>query len=52
LANIVKGTIRRVLQKHLKIPSRVAAMKPLLSAKMKKKRLQFAKKNKVMSVAD
>jgi hypothetical protein len=27
------------------MPSRVVAMKPLLSAKIKKKRLQFAKKS-------
>ncbi len=53
LANIAKRTISQALQKHLSTPSRVATMRPLLSAKMKKKRLQFAKKNtRAWSVAD
>ena len=43
LANISLRTINHVLLKRLKIPSRVAAMKPLLTAKMKQKRLNFAK---------
>ncbi len=44
LANIAERTISCVLQKQLNIPSRMAAMIPLLSAKMKKKRLQFSPK--------
>jgi len=52
LAHLAERTISHALQKHLKMPSRVAAMKPLLSVKMKKKRLQFAKKHKDWSAAD
>ena len=40
---VSEPTIQRTLQKTLKMPSRTAAQKPLLTEKMKKKRLQFAK---------
>ena len=40
---VSERTIQRTLQKMLKMPSRTAAQKPLLTEKMKKKRLQFAK---------
>jgi hypothetical protein len=43
LVNINEQTISYALQKQLNMPSIAAAMKPLLLAKMKKKRLQFRK---------
>ncbi len=49
LDNIDEQTISHALQKHQNMPSTVAAMKPLLSTKMKKKRLQ---KYKTWRVAD
>jgi transposase len=49
---IDEQTISHALQKHQNMPSTVVAMKPLLSTKMKKKRLQFAQKYKTWRVAD
>ncbi len=46
LAGVAHCTIAHVLQKYLKVPSRSAAMKPLLTENMKLKRLAFAKKHK------
>ena len=46
LQNVSVRTIQHRLQKDLKMPSRSAAMKPLITSKMKKKRLDFAKKYK------
>jgi transposase len=46
LEDISERSIRRVIFKDLKMPSRSAAQKPLLTAAMKKKRLAFAKKYK------
>jgi transposase len=46
LANVSVRTIQHRLQKDMKLPSRSAAMKPLITDKMKKKRLAFAKKYK------
>lgn len=43
LSNISERTIQRRLQKDLKMPCRVAALKPLLTLKMKAKRLKFAR---------
>jgi transposase len=43
LAFLSDRTIQRSLQKHLNIPSRCAAQKPLLTEKMKKKRIAFFK---------
>jgi hypothetical protein len=43
-ANFAEQTISHALQKHLNMPSRVAAMKPLLSAKMRRKGSSLAKK--------
>ncbi|KAG0710343.1 Transposable element Tcb1 transposase [Chionoecetes opilio] len=46
-------TIRKVqhrLKHHLGLPSRVAALKPLLTDKMRRKRLTFAKQQKNWSV--
>ncbi len=43
LAEVSERTIQRRLQKDLKMPCRVAALKPLLTMKMKAKRLKFAK---------
>ncbi len=42
-----KWTIQRTIQKGLKMPSRIAAQKPLLNVKMKAKRLKFAKAYKL-----
>ncbi len=44
LADISIRTISRALLHHLKMPSRMAAQKPMLTRKMMTKRLQFAKK--------
>jgi IS30 family transposase len=46
LAGVAHRTIAHALQKYLKVPSQSAAMKPLLTKKMKLKRLAFAKKHK------
>jgi hypothetical protein len=43
LATVSERTIQRSLQKDLKMPSRRAAQKPLLTEKMKKKRMAFCK---------
>jgi transposase len=42
----LKKQMQMQMQKDLKLPSRSAAMKPLITDKMKKKRLAFAKKYK------
>jgi hypothetical protein len=44
LANKAECSMQRALQKYLKMPSRVMAMKPLLTSKMMVKRLKFARK--------
>jgi hypothetical protein len=44
LEDISERSIRRIIFKDLKMPSRSTAQKPLLTAAMKKKRLAFAKK--------
>jgi hypothetical protein len=41
LASLTDHNVQFGLQKHLKMPSRVPAFKPLLTEKMKKKRLAF-----------
>jgi transposase len=46
LEEILERSIRRAILKDLKMPSRSAAQKPLLTAGMKKKRLAFAQKYK------
>ncbi len=46
LQNVSVHTIQHRLQKDLKIPCRSAAMKPLITEKMRKKRVAFAKKFK------
>jgi hypothetical protein len=43
LASLSDRTIQRTLQKHLNMLSRCAAQKPLLTEKMKKKRIAFYK---------
>ena len=45
LHNVSASTIRHRLQKDLKLPCRRAAKKPMLTAAMKKKRLNFCKKS-------
>jgi hypothetical protein len=45
-------SVQRALQKDLKMPSRIAALKLLLTEKMKKKRLAFCKKYKHWTAAD
>jgi hypothetical protein len=52
LAGVAHRTIAHVLQKYLKIPSRSAAMKPLLTENMKLKKLAFAKKHKDWAKVD
>lgn len=52
LADVSERTVRRALLVHLKMPSRTAANKPLLSIKMKKKRLLFAKKYQHFTAED
>jgi hypothetical protein len=44
LGNVSVRTIQHHLQKDLKLPSRSAAMKPLITDKMRKKMVAFAKK--------
>ena len=46
LKNIAVRTIQHRLQKEHKMPARHAAKKPLLTKAMKKKRLDFCRKNK------
>ena len=43
LRDVSERTIRRILFSYLKLPSRTAAIKPLLTKRMKLKRLAFAK---------
>jgi hypothetical protein len=43
LAAVSERTIQRTLQKDLKMLSQLSAMKPLLTKKMKAKRMKFAK---------
>ncbi len=50
LSDMADRTVQHTLQKELKMPSRVAAMKPLLT--QKKKRLAFCKKYKNWTSAD
>jgi transposase len=45
-SNISVRTIQKVCQKRLCLPSRCAAKKPLLTAKMVKKRISFCKKHR------
>jgi hypothetical protein len=45
-------TIQRTLQINLKMPSRVVAMKPLLTEKMKAKRIKFAQAYLDFTAAD
>jgi hypothetical protein len=45
-AYLVDCTIQHVLQKHLKMPSRMAALKPLMMEKMKKRSIAFCDKYK------
>ena len=52
LKDVALRTIQHRLQKHLKLPTRRPAAKPLLSAKMKAKRLAFAKKYIKWTAAD
>jgi hypothetical protein len=52
LSDMADHTVQHALQKELKMPSRVAAMKPLLTQKMRKKRLAFCKKYKNWTSAD
>jgi transposase len=52
LAHLADRTIQHALQKHLKMPSRVAALKPLLTEKMKKRRMAFCNKYKSWTEAD
>jgi arsenate reductase-like glutaredoxin family protein len=52
LAHLADHTIQHALQKHLKMPSRVAALKPLLTEKMKKRRMAFCNKYKSWKEAD
>jgi transposase/transcriptional regulator with XRE-family HTH domain len=52
LDDISLRTIRNVLLNYLNLKSRVAAKKPVLSEKMKQKRLAFAKKYKHWSSSD
>jgi len=44
LANTAECSVQHALPKNLEMPSHVKAMKPLLTSKMKMKRLNFAKK--------
>jgi hypothetical protein len=43
LASLMNHRVQFALQKHLKMPSRVAALKPFLTEKMNKKRLDLCK---------
>jgi transposase len=52
LRTVSERTIQRTLQRDLKMPSRIAAQKPLLTMKMKAKRLKFAKAYRHWTSAD
>lgn len=52
LASLTDRRVQFALQKHLKMPSRVAALKPLLTEKMKRKRLAFCKQYQHWTAAD
>ncbi len=52
MREVSKQTIHHTLQINLKMPSRVAAMKPLLMEKMKSKRLKFAMKYQHFTAED
>jgi transposase len=52
LASLMDRRVQFALQKHLKMPSRVAALKPLLTEKMKRKRLAFCKQYQHWTAAD
>ncbi len=45
LGSVSMRTIQQRLQVDLRLPCRKAAMKPLITNKIKKKRMQFARKN-------
>ncbi len=51
-AVLSERSVQRALQKDLKMPSRIVALKPCLMEKMKKKRLAFFKKYKHWTAAD
>jgi hypothetical protein len=46
VATLSDRSVQHALQKDLKMPSKMAALKPLLTDKMKRKRLAFCKKYK------
>lgn len=52
LKNVTERTIQHRLQKDLDLPCRTAARKPLLTDKMKKKRLEFAKAHRDWTFED
>ncbi len=52
VAVLSQRSVQRALHKDLKMPSRVAALKPLLTMKMKKKRLAFCRKYRHWTAAD
>jgi hypothetical protein len=52
LAHLANRTVQHVFQKYLKMPSRVAAFKPLLTEKMKKRRMTFCNKYNDWTGAD
>ena len=52
LQDVAVRTVQHRLQKDLKLPSRRAAKKPLLTDKMRKKRLQFCKKHRSWTSRD
>jgi transposase len=52
LSTLSDRTVQHALQKYLRMPSRVAALKPLLTEKMKRKRLAFCHTYKNWSADD
>jgi hypothetical protein len=52
LAALSDRTVPHALQKDLKMRSRVAALKPMLTSQMKKKRMRFCKKYKDWTAAE
>jgi hypothetical protein len=52
LCTVSERTIQRTFQKYLKMPSRIANQKPLLTTKMKARRLKFAKAYRHWTSAD
>jgi hypothetical protein len=52
LAQLANRTVQHVFQKYLKMPSRVAAFKTLLTEKMKKRRMTFCNKYNDWTEAD